>query len=113
MKFNIALEITMLMKTKLALSRAVEKGNIEIIKLLMECPKIEPNIILKMNVYGKQSKYEEKTTLSIAIDIYNKEIIEISLSNEKTVPNSLIYGKTENKSELQGYNSTPITKSKN
>ena len=63
---------------KAALHYAIEKENIDIIKLLLENEKIDINIISLSGAI----EYVEKTPLIIAVELENIEIIEILLENK-------------------------------
>lgn len=71
---------------KTALYIAIEKGNIEIVKLLLKNEKIDVNISnrIKWHESGTDNCNQyEKTALFLAIEKENIEIIELLLSNNK------------------------------
>lgn len=75
---------------------AIEKGNIEIVKLLLQCEKIDINSLKIYKTYGDDDecysnwlKITEQTPLHVAIEQNNIEIINLLLKNNKIDVNLL------------------------
>lgn len=78
------------------MSIAIENEDIEVIKLLLECPKIEPNkekLKFTHNDYEGELEWGEKTELSIAIEKGNNEIIQLLFKNQRINPNTIFSDK--------------------
>ena len=67
-------------ESRTALFMAIEKGNIEIIKLLLNNDKLDINVI---NEFYNGTYFVDETVLHVAIEKENIEIIKLLLNNDK------------------------------
>lgn len=64
-----------------ALHVAVYKEKVDAVKILVECPKVDVNLIMDYYSYGEE--YWNETPLHIAVDKSNVKIVEILLSSPR------------------------------
>lgn len=75
-------------KTQSILFRAVEEKNTKLIKILVDCPYMNPNVKHQfIKILEKHYYSDEKTPLSIAIENEDLEVIKLLLECPKIEPN--------------------------
>ena len=79
---------------------AIEEGYNEIIKLLLENPKTDLNIISTVHYYDRDEEKYEETPLFLAMEKKNLDIFKLLLQNDKVDPNIM------NKIYVQDINET-------